>query len=105
MKHTHRFIKGSVAAAAMVLSQGLAMAQIQDAASMLNTVGTTLKSLAAPAMNVVSIIVGLVGLVQIVPTFAKYAKGEPTSAEAFIRHGGGLLIAVVIIQIIKIVMF
>lgn len=105
MKHTHRFIKGPASAVALVLSQGLAMAQTQDAASMLNTIATTLKSLAAPAINVVSIIVGLVGLVQIVPTFAKYAKGEPTSAEAFIRHGGGLLIAVVIIQIIRIVLF
>ena len=79
------------------------MAQTQDAASMLTTASSTLKTTALPLLNLISVIVGMVGIVMLVPTFVKYAKGEPTSADAFLKHGGGLVIVFVLFQIIRLI--
>ena len=93
----------AAAAAALAVSTGAAMAQSQDAGSMLTQASSTLKTYASPLLSVVSIILGLVGIIMLVPTFIKYAKGEPTSADAFIKHGGGLVIAFALLQLIRLI--
>ena len=45
----------------------------------------------------------VVGFVKLLPIFAKFLKGEPTSADAFLNHGGGFVIAFVIMQLIRLV--
>ena len=104
MKHLQPYARRSAVASAMLtLTSAMVLAQTQDAASMLTTAGSTLKTSASPLLNLVSIIVGMVGVVMLVPTFVKYAKGEPTSADAFLKHGGGLVIVFVLLQLIRLV--
>ena len=81
----------------------VASAQSQDAGSMLTQASSTLKTYASPLLSVVSVILGLVGVIMLVPTFVKYAKGEPTSADAFLKHGGGLVIVFVLLQLIRLI--
>ena len=81
----------------------MASAQSQDAGSMLTQASSTLKTYASPLLSVVSVILGLVGVIMLVPTFVKYAKGEPTSADAFLKHGGGLIIAFALLQLIRLI--
>ena len=104
MKHLKPYERRSLAASAVLsLTSGMVLAQTQDASSMLTTAGTTLKTSAGPLLNLVSIIIGMVGVVMLVPTFIKYAKGEPTSADAFLKHGGGLVIVFVLLQLIRLI--
>jgi hypothetical protein len=104
MKHIPSYVKRSAVASAMLtLSAGMVLAQTQDASSMLTTASSTLKTSASPLINLVSIIIGMVGVIMLVPTFVKYAKGEPTSADAFLKHGGGLVIVFVLLQLIRLI--
>jgi hypothetical protein len=104
MKHIKPLVRRSAAASALLtLSAGMALAQNQDASSMLTQASSTIKTAASPLLNLVSIIIGMVGVIMLVPTFVKYAKGEPTSADAFLKHGGGLVIAFVLLQLIRLI--
>lgn len=104
MKHLKPYVKRSAVSSAMLtLMSGMVMAQTQDASSMLTTASSTIKTAANPLINLVSIIIGMVGVIMLVPTFVKYAKGEPTSADAFLKHGGGLVIAFVLLQLIRLI--
>ena len=85
-----------------VFSQG-ASAQVKDVSTMLSSWWSTLKTIVDPVGNLVSIILGLMGFVKLLPIFAKFLKGEPTSADAFLNHGGGFVIAFVIMQLIRLV--
>ena len=85
-----------------VFSQG-ASARVKAVSTMLSSWWSTLKPIVAPVVNIVSIILGLIGFVKLLPIFAKFLKGEPTSADAFLNHGGGFVIAFVIMQLIRLV--
>ena len=74
----------------------------KDVSSMLSTTQSTLKTIATPVINIFSIVLGLIAVVMLAPDFAKFAKGEGTSADALLKHGGGLLIAVILLQIIRV---
>lgn len=74
----------------------------KDVSSMLSTTQSTLKTIATPVINIFSIILGLIAVVMLAPDFAKFAKGEGTSADSLLKHGGGLLIAVILLQIIRV---
>ena len=80
-----------------------ASAQVKDVSTMLSSWWSTLKTIVDPVVNIVSIIPGLIGFVKLLPIFAKFLKGEPTSADAFLNHGGGFVIAFVIMQLIRLV--
>ena len=80
-----------------------ASAQVKDVSTMLSSWWSTLKTIVDPVVNIVSIILGLIGFVKLLPIFAKFLKGEPTSADAFLNHGGGFVIAFVIMQLIRLV--
>ena len=78
-------------------------AQVKDVSTMLSSWWSTLKTIVDPVVNIVSIVLGLIGVVKLLPIFAKFLKGEPTSADAFLNHGGGFVIAVGIMQLIMLV--
>ena len=80
-----------------------ASAQVKDVSTMLSSWWSTLKTIVDPVVNIVSVILGLIGFVKLLPIFAKFLKGEPTSADAFLNHGGGFVIAFVIMQLIRLV--
>ena len=89
--------------AALFLFPCSASAQVQDVSTMLSSWWSTLKTIVDPVVNIVSIVLGLIGFVKLLPIFAKFLKGEPTSADAFLNHGGGFVIAFVIMQLIRLV--
>lgn len=73
-----------------------------DASTILSTTHSTLLSLSTLIVNVVSIVMGIVGVGMLGVNLAKYLKGDPSSNDALTKVGIGLLIAVVILQIIKV---
>lgn len=85
----------------LFLSCAAAFAQ-KDVTSMLSTTQSTLKTIVTPVINIFSIILGLIGVVMLAPDMAKFMKGEGTSADSLLKHGGGLLIAVILLQIIRV---
>ena len=96
-------LMGSLLLALWVLSAPSASGQVKDVSTMLSSWWSTLKTIVDPVVNIVSIILGLIGFVKLLPIFAKFLKGEPTSADAFLNHGGGFVIAFVIMQLIRLV--
>ena len=86
-----------------VIGSVSASAQVKDVSNMLSAWWSTLKTIVDPVVNIVSIVLGLIGFVKLLPIFAKFLKGEPTSADAFLNHGGGFVIAFVIMQLIRLV--
>ena len=77
-------------------------ASAPDATTILNTTSSQLNSMAGLIINVVSIVMGLVGAVMLGVNLAKYLKGDPSSTDALMKVGGGLLIAVVLLQVIRV---
>ena len=86
-----------------VIGSVSASAQVKDVSTMLSSWWSTLNTIVDPVVNIVSIVLGLIGFVKLLPIFAKFLKGEPTSADAFLNHGGGFVIAFVIMQLIRLV--
>ena len=93
----------TVALVLWIVGSVTASAQMKDVSTMLSSWWSTLKTIVDPVVNIVSIILGLIGFVKLLPIFAKFLKGEPTSADAFLNHGGGFVIAFVIMQLIRLV--
>jgi ABC-type phosphate transport system permease subunit len=93
----------AMALALQLMSTVSASAQVKDVSTMLSSWWSTLKTIVDPVVNIVSIILGLIGFVKLLPIFAKFLRGEPTSADAFLNHGGGFVIAFVIMQLIRLV--
>jgi hypothetical protein len=61
----------------------------------------TLQGLAGLVINVVSVIMGLIGVFMLAVNLFKYFKGDPSSNDALMKVGGGLLVAVIILQVIN----
>ena len=93
----------TVALVLWIVGSVTASAQVKDVSTMLSSWWSTLKTIVDPVVNIVSVILGLIGFVKLLPIFAKFLKGEPTSADAFLNHGGGFVIAFVIMQLIRLV--
>ena len=93
----------TVALVLWIVGSVTASAQVKDVSTMLSSWWSTLKTIVDPVVNIVSIILGLIGFVKLLVIFAKFLKGEPTSADAFLNHGGGFVIAFVIMQLIRLV--
>ena len=93
----------TVALVLWIVGSITASAQVKDVSTMLSSWWSTLTTIVDPVVNIVSIILGLIGFVKLLPIFAKFLKGEPTSADAFLNHGGGFVIAFVIMQLIRLV--
>lgn len=93
----HRYL-----AVALVMFLPQVMMAQKTAEQVLSTTQSTLKGLATSLMNVLSIVLGLVGLVMLIPNGYRYLKGEPTSQDALMKVGAGLLIIVILMQVIKV---
>lgn len=87
---------------ACLLAPAVAFADASQADQILIETHGTLLGLSGVIVNVVSIVMGLIGVAMLAVNLVKYFKGDPSSNDALIKVGGGLLIAVVILQIIKV---
>lgn len=74
----------------------------QDASTFITTAHTEVKSISALVVNIVCIIMGIIGVVMLATNLAKYFKGDPSSNDALMKIGGGMLIAIIILQVIRI---
>lgn len=80
----------------------LALLQAPTASAVLENARSQLQQSAGPIVNIVSIAMGLVGAVMLGINLVKYAKGDPSTNDTLMKVGIGLLIAVIILQIIRI---
>ena len=90
------------AVAALMAVQAVAYAA-PDASSILSTTESQLRDMASLIVNVVSVLMGIIGAVMLAVNLAKYAKGDPSSNDSLMKVGGGLLIATVLLQIIRVI--
>lgn len=95
------FSRMAVAAAALLVP-AIAFAQNPTASGMLSNVEGELKGLGGTMINVISVIIGLIGIAMIAINLSKYMKGDPSSNDSLIKVGVGLLIAVVLLQVIRV---
>lgn len=79
-----------------------AILQAQTASQILQNTQSQLTQSAAPIVNIVSIAMGLVGAVMLGINLVKYAKGDPSTNDTLMKVGIGLLIAVIILQVIRV---
>ena len=77
-------------------------AQVKDASIFLQSWKTLLKSISENVVDIALLLVGLAGMVMAIPNAIKHFKGDPTSSDAFLKLGGGLVLGVIIIQLCRI---
>lgn len=87
---------------ACLLVPAVMFGQASTADQVLTETHSTLLSLSGLIVNVISIVMGLIGAAMLGVNLAKYFKGDPSSNDALMKVGGGILIAVIILQIIRI---
>lgn len=84
---------------------GMAFAQIKDASSMLSTALSETKKTVTPIINIASIVIGLVGVVSLIVAYSKHAKADPSTQDALMKVGYGLLITIILMQVIRVMIF
>lgn len=104
--NTRNFLRktGTAASAALVTiavrAQGGSGTRV-SAEGILQGAEDTLQGLAGLVINVVSVIMALIGIFMLAVNLYKYFKGDPSSNDALMKVGGGLLVAVIILQVIN----
>lgn len=79
--------------------------EYQSADQALNQVTTSMNSVVRPIFNIVSAVLGLVFIIYLIWNIAQQQKGNPQAQDALMKIGGGLLGAIVLLQVIKLVFF
>lgn len=76
----------------------------RDASSILDAATTQVGNVTSQIINLVSLVGAVIGVIMLVPNLLKYLRGEPTSQDALMKVGAGLLIFVVVLQVINFTM-
>ena len=87
-----------------VLAPVLASAQAKDAKTILDGATTQLNQMAGTVINLISVIGALAAVAMLAPNLLKYLKGDPSSNDALIKVGAGIIIFVIILQVIRMTM-
>ena len=88
----------------MFISSGLMPAQVKDISSVMSQWNSYIKSSSEQLFVFVSIICVLIGAIQLVIIYPKFSGGDQHSASAFLKHGGGLILVVVLLNLFKLLM-
>ena len=96
-----KFARAAMAGLAMMVP-AIAFAQASTADQILSQTHSTLFGLSDAVINIVSLVMGLVGAVMLGVNLYKYFKGDPSSNDALMKVGGGILIAVILLQVIRV---
>lgn len=88
----------------MFISSGLMHAQVKDISSVMSQWNSYIKSSSEQLFVFVSIICVLIGAIQLVIIYPKFSGGDQHSASAFLKHGGGLILVVVLLNLFKLLM-
>lgn len=86
----------------LMLVPALVFAQAGTADQILEQTHSTIYGLAGRVINIVSLVMGLTGAVMLGVNLYKYFKGDPSSNDALMKVGGGILIAVILLQVIRV---
>lgn len=76
-------------------------AQARDLNSFTTMIKSLLQGVSEHIVDIALILVGLVGAVMCVPNLIKHSRTDPNASDAFVKLGVGIVIAVVIIQIAR----
>lgn len=87
-----------------VLAPVLASAQAKDAKTILDGATTQLNQMAGTVINLISVVGALAAVAMLAPNLLKYLKGDPSSNDALIKVGAGIIIFVIILQVIRMTM-
>ena len=85
------------------LSGFTASAQRKDVSSVMSTIETTLRSLTDDVADIVFLVIGIIGMIMAIPGIIKHLKGDSSSSDAFLKLGGGIVLAVIIVQICRLI--
>ena len=88
----------------LLLVSFLMKAQVKDIGSVMSQWNSYIKSSSEQIFLFVSIICVLIGAVQLVIIFPKFSGGDQHSASAFLKHGGGLILVIVLLNLFRILM-
>ena len=99
------FTKASIALSALIMASVNAAGQVRDIGSALGSVKTTVRGVFEPLADIMSFIIGVIGLLLLAPAFARYNKGDHTSADSFMKWAAGMLMAYIGIQAISLIVF
>lgn len=86
------------------LAPVLASAQAKDAKTILDGASSQLTQMASSFINLISVVGALAGVAMLAPNLLKYLKGDPSSNDALIKVGAGIIIFVIILQVIRMTM-
>ncbi len=100
MKKISNWAKGAAASGILFLAnvQG-AYAQIEK----IDNITTQLKSGSLKVINVISVMIGLIAVIMLAWNYYKRSKGDGQSNDALAAWGWGLLIAIIGLQVVKVV--
>ncbi len=98
------FFRRASLASMSVLAPVLASAQAKDAKTILDGATTQLNQMAGTVINLISVIGALAAVAMLAPNLLKYLKGDPSSNDALIKVGAGIIIFVIILQVIRMTM-
>lgn len=74
-----------------------------NAESMINTMTDTVEKVAKRIVNLISVLIGLVGAIMLAWNYYRRSKGDGQSNDALASWGIGLLVAMIFLQVIKVV--
>ena len=97
------FFRRAALVAVGVLAPVVAFAQ-KSADQILQGATTELTNIASSVINLVSVVGALAGVAMLAPNLLKYLKGDPSSNDALIKVGAGIIIFVIILQVIRMTM-
>lgn len=98
-----KFVSRFIISAAALMLPLLASAQVGDANALLGTAYNEVSSVVSIIINISFLLIGIVGLVMLIPNLMKYLKGDPSSNDALMKVGAGIVIVVIIAQVIRMV--
>jgi len=73
-----------------------------DAQQVLDKTYQEINKLTNNIINIVSIVGALVGVIMLAPNLLKYLKGDPSSNDALMKVGAGIIIFVILLQVIRV---
>lgn len=79
-----------------------AQAQVKDFSSVMSQWTSYLKGGSEQIFLFVTIICVFIGVFQLLVVYPKFSNGDQHSAAAFLKHGGGLIIVVMMLNLFKI---
>lgn len=96
-------LKRKLAIFPLLLTSFFVHAQVKDIGSVLSQWNSYLKGSSEQIFLFVTIICVLVGVFQLIIVYPKFTGGDQHSAAAFLKHGGGLILVVVLLNLFRII--